>query len=61
MRRLTEAVADCTSVLEVNRNYPKALLVRAECYMDLRDFDKAVRDFKSAFEMYRSPENMRRA
>jgi DnaJ family protein C protein 7 len=57
---LTEAVADCTSVLELNRNYPKALLVRAECYMDLRYFDKAVRDFKSAFEMDRSAENMRR-
>jgi DnaJ family protein C protein 7 len=60
MCRLTEAVADCTSVLEVNRNYPKALLLRAECYMDLGDFDKAVGDFKSAYEMERCPENMRR-
>jgi DnaJ family protein C protein 7 len=60
MRRLTEVVADCTSVLEVNRSYPKALLLRAQCYMDLRNFDKAVRDYKSAFQMDRSPENMRR-
>jgi DnaJ family protein C protein 7 len=60
MSRLTETVADCTSVLELNRNCLKALLLRAQCYMDLGDFDKAVGDFKSAFEMDRSPDNMRR-
>jgi DnaJ family protein C protein 7 len=59
LRRLTEAVADCTSALDVNKDYPKALLVRAQCYMDLRDFDKAVRDYKTAFEMDGSPETMR--
>jgi DnaJ family protein C protein 7 len=59
LRRLAEAVADCTSALDVNKAYPKALLVRAQCYMDLRAFDKAVRDYKTAFEMDRSPDTMR--
>jgi DnaJ family protein C protein 7 len=54
--RLTEALADCTSALMMNKNYPKALLVRAQCYMDLSDFEKAVRDYKTAFEMDKSPE-----
>jgi DnaJ family protein C protein 7 len=57
--RYTEGVEDCSLVLKMNANYPKALLVRAQCYMDLGEFDKAVRDYKKAFEMDRSPETMR--
>jgi DnaJ family protein C protein 7 len=57
--RLTEAVADCSSALEISENYPNALLVRAQCYMGLRDFDKAVRDYEKAFEMDKSQETRR--
>jgi DnaJ family protein C protein 7 len=54
--RLTEAVSDCSSALEIHKNYPKALLVRAGCYMDLGNFDKAVKDYKTAYENDKSPE-----
>jgi DnaJ family protein C protein 7 len=57
--RLTEAVANCSRVLEIDADYLKALLMRAKCYMDLRDFDRAARDYKKAFEMDRSPETLR--
>jgi DnaJ family protein C protein 7 len=57
--RLTEAVADCTSALQISKNYPNALLVRAQCYMDLGDFNKAVRDYKTAFDIDKCPETRR--
>lgn len=57
--RLTEAVANCSRVLEMDPNYQKALLMRAKCYMDLRDFVKAVRDYKKAYEIDRNPETLR--
>lgn len=57
--RLNEAVADCSSALKFDENYRKALLQRAKCYMELSDFDNAVRDYEKAFKMDRSPENKR--
>jgi DnaJ family protein C protein 7 len=56
MGHLTDAVADCSSALEKNPNYSKALLIRARCYMDLKDFDKAIKDYKKAYAVDRSPE-----
>ncbi|XP_069705184.1 dnaJ homolog subfamily C member 7 [Periplaneta americana] len=57
--RLNEAVADCSSALELDENYLKALLRRAKCYMDLNDFEEAVRDYEKALKMDKSRENKR--
>jgi DnaJ family protein C protein 7 len=54
LARLNEAMADCSSALKLDENYRKALLLRAECYMKLEDFGKAVEDYEKAFIMYRS-------
>jgi DnaJ family protein C protein 7 len=54
LSRLTEAVADCSSALEISENNQHVLLLRARCYMDLGEFDKSVRDYKKAFEIDKS-------
>jgi tetratricopeptide (TPR) repeat protein len=35
----------------LDENYLKALLRRAKCYMELGDFDDAVRDYERALKM----------
>ncbi|CAG2057515.1 unnamed protein product, partial [Timema podura] len=57
--RLNESVADCTAALKLDETYLKALLRRAKCYMDLNDFDEAVRDYEKAVKMDKSRENKR--
>nr|CAD7398666.1 unnamed protein product [Timema poppensis] len=57
--RLNESVADCTNALKLDETYLKALLRRAKCYMDLNDFDEAVRDYEKALKMDKSRENKR--
>ncbi|XP_054284464.1 dnaJ homolog subfamily C member 7-like [Macrosteles quadrilineatus] len=57
--RLNEAVTDCTAALKLDQNYLKAVLRRAKCYMDLEQFDEAVRDYEKAHSMDKSRENKR--
>jgi DnaJ family protein C protein 7 len=57
--RFDEAVTDCSIALQLDKNYRKALLQRAKCFMELRDFDKAVNDYESAFKTVKSPESKR--
>jgi DnaJ family protein C protein 7 len=52
--RLNEAVADCTKALELDDTYLKALLRRAKCFMDLSDYEEAVKDYEKAFKMDKS-------
>jgi DnaJ family protein C protein 7 len=59
MGLLNDAVAECTNALDINKNDTNALLLRAKCYMDLEDFEKAVRDYNTAFEMDISPKTRR--
>jgi DnaJ family protein C protein 7 len=51
-------VADCSSALELDENYLKALLRRAKCYMELSDFEEAVRDYEKAHKMDKSRGNI---
>ncbi|KAK7793735.1 hypothetical protein R5R35_007885 [Gryllus longicercus] len=57
--RLNEAIADCSAALELDSTYLKALLRRAKCYMDLGEYEDAVRDYESACKMDKSRENKR--
>ncbi|KAL0102585.1 hypothetical protein PUN28_018113 [Cardiocondyla obscurior] len=49
--KLTESVAECTEALKLNDNYLKALLKRANIYMELEEFEEAVRDLEKACKM----------
>ncbi|KAJ8920970.1 hypothetical protein NQ315_015764 [Exocentrus adspersus] len=60
LARLTktrEAISDCTAALNLDDAYLKALLRRAKCYMDLGDFDEAVRDYEKVCKLDKSREN----
>lgn len=54
--RLNEAVSECTSALELDENYMKALLRRAKCYLDLGQYDDAVYDYEKAYQKDKSME-----
>lgn len=54
-----DAVADCTSALKLDDKYIKALLRRAKCYMDLGEYDDAVKDYEHAVKMDKSRDNKR--
>ncbi|XP_011686175.1 PREDICTED: dnaJ homolog subfamily C member 7 [Wasmannia auropunctata] len=49
--KLNESVAECTEALKLNENYLKALLKRASIYMELEEFEEAVRDLEKASKM----------
>lgn len=59
LSKTKEAVADCTSALQLDESYLKALLRRAKCYMDLSEFEEAVKDFEKAYKMDKNRDNKR--
>ncbi|XP_018333293.1 dnaJ homolog subfamily C member 7 isoform X2 [Agrilus planipennis] len=59
LRKFEDAVADCTMALDLDDTYLKALLRRAKCYMDLGEYEDAVRDYEKACKMDKSRENKR--
>ena len=46
-----EALEDCTSALDLDPNYLKALLRRAQIYMTMEKYEEAVRDYEKAHQM----------
>lgn len=57
IHKTREAIKDCTAALNLDDSYLKALLRRAKCYMDLGEYDDAVRDYEKACKMDKSREN----
>ena len=53
LKRLEDSVKDCSSALELDENYFKAVMRRAKSYMDLEKYEEAVRDYETAHRMER--------
>ena len=51
MNRLKEALSDCNDAIALDEGYIKAYLRRAKCYMDLEQYDDAVRDYEKLNKM----------
>lgn len=51
-----DAVKDCTSALEANPSYLKALILRAKSYNELQKYDECVKDYESALKMEKTTE-----
>ncbi|XP_011638959.1 LOW QUALITY PROTEIN: dnaJ homolog subfamily C member 7 [Pogonomyrmex barbatus] len=49
--KLNESVAECTEALKLNENYLKALIKRASIYMELEEYEEAVRDLEKACKL----------
>jgi DnaJ family protein C protein 7 len=47
-------VTDCTAALKLDENYLKAVLRRAKCFMDLEQYEEAVRDYEKAHSLEKS-------
>ncbi|XP_048399570.1 tetratricopeptide repeat protein 1 isoform X2 [Stegostoma tigrinum] len=45
-----EAIADCTKAIELNPNYIRAILRRAELYEKIEKLDEALQDYKTVVE-----------
>merc|ERR1712072_1419899 len=52
-------IQDCTSALELDEKYFKAVLRRAKSYMDLEMYEEAVRDYELANKMERGNHEVR--
>jgi DnaJ family protein C protein 7 len=48
MKKLKEAVADCTKAIELNETYAKAYVKRADIRVLLEEFEDAMKDLKQA-------------
>ncbi|KAK0088967.1 hypothetical protein PV325_010012 [Microctonus aethiopoides] len=57
--RLNESITECTEALNLDENYLKAILKRGSCYMDLQEYEEAVRDFERACRINKSRDNRR--
>ncbi|XP_059471816.1 dnaJ homolog subfamily C member 7 [Neocloeon triangulifer] len=54
LNRLQESIAHCTKALELDPEYQKALLRRAKCYMDLEQYEDAVKDYETVYKTDKS-------
>ncbi|XP_033185553.1 tetratricopeptide repeat protein 2 isoform X2 [Bombus vancouverensis nearcticus] len=59
LNRLNESVTECTEALKLDEKYLKALLRRAASYMELKEYEKAVRDLEKVYKMDKSSDNKR--
>lgn len=47
-------MTDCTSALQLDDTYLKALLRRAKCFMDLQQYEDAVHDYEKVCRIDKS-------
>lgn len=48
LNKLNESISECNEALRLDDSYLKPLLRRASCYMELQNYDEAVRDYEKA-------------
>ncbi|RWS24712.1 dnaJ subfamily C member 7-like protein, partial [Leptotrombidium deliense] len=56
MKKLKEAVDDCTNAIKLDDNYLKAYLKRAKLYSDLEMYEECVRDYEKVYQMEKTRE-----
>lgn len=49
--KLAEAIDDCAKAIQLDKNYQKPYLRRANAYMEIEEFDQAVKDFEQLVKM----------
>uniref|UniRef100_A0A8C5G7N6 DnaJ homolog subfamily C member 7-like n=1 Tax=Gouania willdenowi TaxID=441366 RepID=A0A8C5G7N6_GOUWI len=50
LRKLNQAIEDCSSAIKLDDSYIKAYLRRAQCYMDTEQYEEAVRDYEKVYQ-----------
>ncbi|KAF6215013.1 hypothetical protein GE061_009761 [Apolygus lucorum] len=51
LKKMDESIADCSEALKLDPNYLKALLKRAQIYMEMTQYEEAVQDYEKAAKM----------
>jgi len=49
--KLSEAIDDCTKAIQLDKTYQKPYLRRGNAYMEIEEFDQAVKDFEQLVKM----------
>ncbi len=55
MQQYEDAILDCNKAIDLDPNYTKAFMRRANLYMQTEKYEEAVRDFEQAKKL--DPEN----
>uniref|UniRef100_A0A8C4EMS0 DnaJ heat shock protein family (Hsp40) member C7 n=1 Tax=Dicentrarchus labrax TaxID=13489 RepID=A0A8C4EMS0_DICLA len=50
LKKLNEAIDDCTNAIKLDDTYIKAYLRRAQCYMNTEQYEEAVRDYEKVYQ-----------
>jgi len=50
LKKTAESISDCDKALELDPNYTKALLRRAKSYMEMEQYEEAVRDYEKVLK-----------
>uniref|UniRef100_A0AAX7SP57 J domain-containing protein n=1 Tax=Astatotilapia calliptera TaxID=8154 RepID=A0AAX7SP57_ASTCA len=50
LKKVDQAIEDCTSAIKLDDTYIKAYLRRAQCYMDTEQYEEAVRDYEKVYQ-----------
>ena len=54
LKKISESLSECNEALKLDENYLKAILRRAACYMELQQYEEAVRDYEKACKIDKS-------
>uniref|UniRef100_A0AAY4ADA7 DnaJ homolog subfamily C member 7 n=1 Tax=Denticeps clupeoides TaxID=299321 RepID=A0AAY4ADA7_9TELE len=57
LKRLEQAIEDCSSAIKLDETYIKAYLRRAQCYMDMEQYEEAVRDYEKVYHTEKTKEH----
>uniref|UniRef100_A0A8C5PGY9 DnaJ heat shock protein family (Hsp40) member C7 n=1 Tax=Leptobrachium leishanense TaxID=445787 RepID=A0A8C5PGY9_9ANUR len=50
LKKLDEAIEDCTNAIKLDDTYIKAYMRRAHCYTDTEQYEEAVRDYEKVYQ-----------
>uniref|UniRef100_A0A8C7WNM0 DnaJ homolog subfamily C member 7 n=1 Tax=Oryzias sinensis TaxID=183150 RepID=A0A8C7WNM0_9TELE len=57
LKKLDQAIEDCTKAIKLDETYIKAYLRRAQCYMDTELYEEAVRDYEKVYQTEKTKEH----
>uniref|UniRef100_A0A4W4GLM0 DnaJ homolog subfamily C member 7 n=1 Tax=Electrophorus electricus TaxID=8005 RepID=A0A4W4GLM0_ELEEL len=57
LSKLAQAIEDCCSAIKLDESYIKAYLRRAQCYMDMEQYEEAVRDYDKVYHTENTKEH----
>ncbi|KAG2460559.1 DNJC7 protein, partial [Polypterus senegalus] len=57
LKKLDQAIEDCSNAIKLDDTYIKAYLRRAQCYMDTEQYEEAVRDYEKVYQTEKTKEH----